>query len=198
MLWDFETAWSFWEKPDSDCLEKRVFPDHARKARATMSVLPKIEDGARVHWLLLGSLALNLFFVGAAGAVAFRYTSPVPLTTVARIDHSLVGRLNRIADSLPPADADAMRAELRDDEVKIAAAQADLRLSQDEVRKSLRAEPFDADAMRGAMAENHAARDRFDAVIHDMLASAAGKMSIVGRNKLADWPAARANARPVQ
>jgi uncharacterized membrane protein len=163
-----------------------------------MSVLPKVEDGARVHWLLLGSLALNLLFVGAAGAVAFRYSSPVPLTTVARIDHNLVGRLNRVADSLPPADADAMRAELRADAVKLATAQADLRLSQDDVRKSLRAEPFDADAMRNAMAENHAAHERFDQVIHDMLASAASNMSIVGRNKLADWPAERANARPVQ
>ena len=163
-----------------------------------MSVLPNIEGGSRVHWLLLGSLALNLFFVGAAGAVAFRYASPVPLTTVAHIDHSLVGRLNRIADSLPPTDADAMRAELRQDAVMIASAQADLRLSQEDVRKSLRAEPFNADTMRSAMAENHAARDRFDEVIHDMLASAAAKMSIVGRDKLADWPAARANARPVQ
>jgi uncharacterized membrane protein len=163
-----------------------------------MSVLPKIQDGARVHWLLLGSLALNLFFVGAAGAVAFRYSSPVPLTTVARIDHNLVGRLNRVADTLPPADADAMREELRADAVKIATAQADLRLSQDDVRKSLRADPFSADAMRDAMAENHAAHERFDQVIHDMLASAASKMSVIGRNKLADWPAERANARPVQ
>jgi uncharacterized membrane protein len=151
-----------------------------------------------VHWLLLGSLALNLFFVGAAGAVALRYTSAVPLTTVARIDHNLIGRLDRVADSLPPADADAMRAELRDDAVKIASAQADLRLSQDDVRKSLRSEPFDADAMRNAMAENHAAHERFDQVIHDMLASAASRMSIVGRNKLADWPTERASARPVQ
>ena len=47
-----------------------------------MSVLPQDRDGTRVHWLLLGSLALNLFFVGAAGAVAYRYSSPVPLTTV--------------------------------------------------------------------------------------------------------------------
>jgi uncharacterized membrane protein len=163
-----------------------------------MSVLPKVEGGARVHWLLLGSLVLNLFFVGAAGAVAFRYTSPVPLTSVARIDHNLVDRLNRLADNLPSADADAMRAELRTDAVKIATAQADLRLSQDDVRKSLRAEPFDADVMRNAMAANHGARERFDQVIHDMLASAASQMSVVGRNKLADWPTERANARPVQ
>ena len=109
----------------------------------------------------LGSLALNLFFVGAAGAVAFRYTSPVPLATVARIDHSLAGRLDRIATSLPPADAEIMRAQLRHDAEKVAAAQADLRLSQEDVRKSLRAEPFDADAMRTAMAENRARARQF-------------------------------------
>jgi uncharacterized membrane protein len=163
-----------------------------------MSVIPQIEGGTRVHWLLLGSLALNLFFVGAAGAVAYRYSSPVPLTAVSRIDHNLIGRLDRVADSLPPADADVMRAQLRTDELKIAAAQADLRLSQDGVRRSLRAEPFDADAMREAMATNHSAHERFDQVIHDMLASAASKMSVVGRNKLADWPAQHANTRPVQ
>ena len=37
--------------------------------------MPKIETGAHLRWLLLGSLALNLIFVGAAGAVAFRYSS---------------------------------------------------------------------------------------------------------------------------
>ena len=163
-----------------------------------MSVLPKIDGGTRVHWLLLVSLALNLFFVGAAGAVAYRYTSPVPLAPVARIDNNLVGRLNRVADTLPPSDADVMRAQLHEDAVKIATAQADLRLSQDDVRRSLRADPFDADAMRTAMTANHAAHERFDQVVHDMLSAAASKMSIVGRNKLADWPAARANARMVQ
>ena len=124
-----------------------------------MSVLPGTEGGAHVRWLLLGSLALNLFFVGAAGAVAFRYSSPVPLRTVAHIDHNLATRFDRIAASLPPADGDIMRAQLHSDAEKVAAAQADLRLSQDDVRKSLRAQPFDADAMRAAMAaESHGAR----------------------------------------
>ncbi len=163
-----------------------------------MSVFPRIESGGRVHWLLLSSLALNLFFVGAAGAVAYRYSSPIPLTTVSHIDHNLVERLNRVADSLPPPDADIMRAQLRTDAIKIAAAQADVRLSQDDVRRSLRAEPFDADAMRKAMALNHDAHERFDQVVHDMLASAASKMSVVGRDRLADWPAQRANARPTR
>jgi uncharacterized membrane protein len=163
-----------------------------------MSVLPKMEGGARMRWLLLGSLALNLFFVGAAGAVAFRYTSPMPLTTVARIDRSLPSRFDRIATSLPPADAAVMRAQLRDDAEKVATAQADLRLSQEDVRKSLRTEPFDSDAVRTAMAENRAARENFDQALHAMIASAAAKMSIVGRSKLADWPAERESARPLR
>jgi uncharacterized membrane protein len=162
-----------------------------------MSILPKI-DGGRVRWLLLGSLALNLFFVGAAGAVAYRYTSPAPLRTVARLDHSLIGRLSRMADALPPGDAEIMRAQLREDAVKLAAAQADLRLSREDVRRSLRAEPFDADAMRSAMATNHAAHEKFDKVVHDLLAAAASKMSIVGRGRLADWPADRGSSRPAQ
>jgi len=160
-----------------------------------MSVFPQVESRTHAHWLLLGSLALNLFFVGAAGAVAYRYSSPVPLTTVSRID--LIGRLSHLADTLPPGDADVMRAQLRADEEKIVVARADVRLSRDDVRRSLRAEPFDADAMRKAMTANHAAHERFDQVIHDMLASAASKMSVVGRTKLADWPAQVANARPM-
>jgi len=160
--------------------------------------MPNTEGGARLRWLLLGSIALNLFFMGAAGAVAFRYSSPVPLTTVARIDHSLAGRLDRIAASLPAADAGIMRAQLRGDAIKVAAAQADLRLSREEVRRSLRAQPFDAGAMRTAMAESRTARENFDQVLHDMIASAAAKMSVVGRDKLADWPTQRDNARPLR
>lgn len=156
-----------------------------------MSVQPKTDGGARVRWLLLGSLALNLFFVGAAGAVALRYSSPVPLTAVGRIDHNLIARFNRIATTLPPADAQVLRAQLRGEAQKVASAQADLRLSQDDMRKSLRAEPFDPQAVRVAMAENRTARDNFDQLLHDMIASAAAKMSTVGRTKLADWRADR-------
>jgi len=163
-----------------------------------MSIVSGTEGSAHLRWLLLGSLVLNLFFVGAAGAVAYRYSSPVPLATVTRIDHSLAGRLDRIAASLPPADAAVLRTQLRDEAVRVAAAQADLRLSREDVRKSLRAQPFDADAMRSAMAENRAAHDKFDQVVHDMIAAAATKMSIIGRTKLAEWPAQRDNARPLR
>jgi len=164
----------------------------------TMSIFPKLESAARVRWLLLTSLALNVLFAGAAGAVAFRYTGAVPLAHVTQIDHSVASRLNQIAATLPSADAEIVRAEFRADAVKVAGAQADLRLSREALRDSLRAEPFDANAMRAAMAANRTARDNFDQVLHDMIAAAAAKMSVVGRNKLADWPPARANPAMTQ
>jgi uncharacterized membrane protein len=152
-----------------------------------MSILPG-KDGGRLRWLLLGSLALNLFFVGAAGAVAFRYSSETPLTSITHLSHNLTGRLDLMAASLPPADAEILQQQIAADSGKIAAAQADLRLSQDDVRKTLRAMPFDADALTTAMAEKRNARDNFDVTLHNVLASAAAKMSVIGRNKLADWP----------
>ena len=163
-----------------------------------MLIFPNFESAARVRWLLLTSLALNVLFAGAAGAVAFRYTGTVPLTHVTQIDHSVANRLDQIAATLPPADAQVMRAEFRADAVKVASAQADLRLSREELRNSLRAEPFDPSAMRTAMAANRTARDNFDQVLHDMIAAAAAKMSVVGRNKLADWPPARSSTATAQ
>ena len=163
-----------------------------------MTLIPGKEGGPHLRWLLLGSLTLNLFFVGAAGAVAIRYSGPEPLATVVQIDRGMAGRLDRIAAILPPADAEVLRTQLRADAEKVAAAQADLRLSQDDVRKSLRAQPFDSDAMRAAMAKSHAAHDNFDQVLHETIAAAAAKMSLLGRIKLADWRSEREQTRTLQ
>ena len=62
-----------------------------------MSLLPKLDGASRVRWLFVTSLALNVFFVGAAGAVAFRYSGAgtVPLSNVAQINRDVANRLNR-------------------------------------------------------------------------------------------------------
>ena len=104
-----------------------------------MSTLPKIQGSAYARWLLPVSLALNICFVGAASAVAYRYTGEVPLSVVELINYGARDRLDRVAAALPPSDAQVMRAEIRADEVRVAAAQADLRLTQDEARNTLRA-----------------------------------------------------------
>jgi uncharacterized membrane protein len=161
-----------------------------------MFILPNIQSAAHARWFLMASLALNVCFVGAAGAVALRYTGEVPLSAVARIDHSAADRLDRMAATLPSIDAQLIRSTLRADEEKVAAAQADLRLSQEEVRNSLRAEPFDLAAMRAAMAQVQAARENYHSVLHEVIEATAAKMSVVGRNKLADWTTPRGNASP--
>jgi uncharacterized membrane protein len=154
-------------------------------------MLPNGEGAAHARWLLVGSLAINLCFVGAAGAMALRYSSTAPLSTVARFHHSGAERLDHLAAILPSNDAQVMRSELRADEEKVAIVQADLRLAEEDFRNSLRAEPFNLDAVRAAMATDRAARESFDLVLHDVIAAAAAKMSVAGRNKLAEWPASR-------
>ena len=59
------------------------------------------------RWLLLGSLALNLFFVGIAIAMLVR--SPAP----SYWDRNVFVRVERLAATLPPADADILRGEIQ-------------------------------------------------------------------------------------
>ena len=156
-----------------------------------MSVSPRVPRFGIMRWLLPVSLTLNLVFAGAAGASFLRHSMAVPLEPVSHMTRGAQDRLDRIATSLPASDAQIMRSAIRAEGAKVVAAQANLRLSQEDVRNSLRAEPFDPAAVRAAMAETSAARDNFDHVVQEVISSAAAKMSPVGRGKLADWPPPR-------
>lgn len=160
----------------------------------TMSILPRTDHGAYVRGLLLVSLVLNVAFMGAAGAVAFRYSGAAQLTSVMHFSHSMTSRLNEAAATLPSHDAELLRFELGADAREVATAQADLRLSREALRKTLRAEPFDPEAMRAAMAADRQAHENFELVLHDVIATAVAKMSVVGRNKLADFSTVRETA----
>jgi uncharacterized membrane protein len=159
-----------------------------------MSLSGDAKSSSRGRYLLLGSLMLNLAFVGAAGAVALQRASAVPLQPVVGIKHGIDHRFARIAASLPENDAKIMRAEFRAEAVKLAAAETQVRLSEVAVRDSLRAQPFDPAAVRTAMAETSAARDQFSQLVHDAVATATAKMSPAGRETLADWPTRRRKA----
>jgi len=139
------------------------------------------------RWLLLGSLALNLFFIGVVVALAIR--SPAPAW-----DRDVFVRVERIAGSLPPADGAILRNRIAASRADIEAAQNRHRAAQDIIRQALRAEPFDADALRTAMANTRAARQAFDQTIQAMFAGSAAEMSQAGRQALADWPPGRKSA----
>jgi uncharacterized membrane protein len=137
------------------------------------------------RWLLLGSLALNLFFVGAAVAVAIR--APVAPAW----DRNVFVRVERIATTLPPSDADLLRGQIKTNREAIEDTQSKYHTAQDSIRATLRQEPFDPAAMREAMAKTRAARQNFDQVIQGVFAATAAQMSAAGRHALADWPPGR-------
>ena len=145
---------------------------------------PTITRGSS-RWLLLGSLALNLFFVGVAVAMAIRAPAPPAW------DRNVFVRVEHIADTLPPADADLLRGQINANRQLIDEAQTKYHSAQDAIHAALRHEPFDVNAMRAAMAQTRAARQTFDQVIQGVFAFSAAQMSPAGRQALADWPPGR-------
>jgi uncharacterized membrane protein len=134
------------------------------------------------RWLLLGSLALNLFFVGVAVAMAVRAPAPPAW------DRNVFVRVEHIADTLPPSDADLLRGQINANRQLIDEAQTKYHSAQDSIHAALRRQPFDAEALRAAMAQTRAARQSFDQVIQGVFAFSATQMSAAGRLALADWP----------
>jgi uncharacterized membrane protein len=149
---------------------------------------PSSMSRGSTRWLLLVSLALNLFFVGVAVAMAIR--APEPSTW----DRNVFVRIERLTATLPPADADLLRGGIDADRKAIEDAQKQYRGAQDQIRAILRQEPFDVAAMRAAMAKTRAARQNFDQDLQGVFADAAAKMSPAGRHALADWPPNRKSA----
>lgn len=138
--------------------------------------------------ILLASLALNLFFVGAWAALTWRHYSARqhgPWSPAMRIE--------RMAAALPAGDAEKLRAGLRARTGDIEAATAAFRAAQRRMRDALRAEPFDAEALRAAMADARTARDKLDEALQNVIAAASAGMTPDGRRKLADWTPNRRN-----
>lgn len=134
------------------------------------------------RWLLLCSLALNLFFVGIAIAMAVR--APATHTW----DRDVFVRIERIAATLPAPDADLLRGEVKTRREALEAAQQQYFAARREIHAALRLDPFSADTMRAAMTKTRAARQNFDQILQGIFADAAPRMSRAGRLALADWP----------
>ena len=149
---------------------------------------PTITRGSS-RWLLLGSLALNLFFVGVAVAMAVRAPAPPAW------DRNVFVRVEHIADTLPPADADLLRGQINANRQLIDEAQIaiPLRAGRDPRDAAARAVRRRRDA-RGHGEDPRRARQAFDQVIQGVFAFSASQMSPAGRKALADWPPGRKTA----
>ena len=148
----------------------------------TVSAPAPARSGRWSRWILLVSLALNLFFIGAWAAFAWRHYAwerHRPWTPATRIE--------RLAAALPAGDAEKLRSEFRTHQGNIEAAVTAYRQAQRKTRETLRAEPFNADALRSVMAEARNARGKLDEALQDVIASAGAAMTPEGRRSLADW-----------
>ncbi|HYC16317.1 MAG TPA: periplasmic heavy metal sensor [Pseudolabrys sp.] len=146
--------------------------------------VPAMDRGSS-RWLLLGSLALNLFFVGVAIAMAVRAPAP------SYWDRNVFVRMDRLAATLPPADADILRSRINASRTVIEDAQASYHTAQDQIHEVLRQEPFDVEALRAAMAKTRTGRQAFDQTIQGVFAGIAANISPAGRQALANWPPGR-------
>jgi uncharacterized membrane protein len=154
----------------------------------TISLAPAAMTRGSSRWLLLGSLALNLFFIGVVLAMAVR---PAPAPTAATWDPDVFVRIERIAATLPVADAAILRAQVATDRAALTSAQKSYQDDRATIRQTLRAEPFNGAALRAAMGRTRADRQSYDEILQNLFAEAASKLSQQGRLALADWPPKR-------
>jgi uncharacterized membrane protein len=143
------------------------------------------------RWLLIGSLALNLFFIGTIGALAVRhYVMPAQPAATER-PRTAASRIERLAAPLPPADADTLRATFRPRASEAEEARAALNRAFERVQAALRNEPFDPVQLRAALAEVRTTRPAYELAMQEIYLAAAGAMSPEGRARLADGPTPR-------
>jgi uncharacterized membrane protein len=143
---------------------------------------------ASSRWLLLTSLALNLFFVGVGGAMLLRGDDPAAPVRQSWSTRSVSDRVERIAARLPSEDAARLRAAFQTRRAEFEDELVAYRRRQDTMRAALRAPSFDLDALKAAMRDMRNDRQTFDRSIHEFFAQQAAEMSPAGRQKLADWP----------
>ena len=138
------------------------------------------------RWLLVGSLALNLFLVGVVAAYQLRGAVP-PSASVSSPRTQL--RVEQIAETLPKPDADRLEAVFRSHAAELSEYTTAIRQSQDRQRDGFRAQPFNPKPVAAAMAETRFNHDAAKRVIHEVILEAASQMSPAGRAKLAEWAA---------
>ena len=154
----------------------------------SVAFVPSALSRGSSRWLLLVSLALNLFFVGVVVAIAIR--APAPSTW----DRNVFVRVERLAATLPPADGEIVRRQMQSHHDAIEQAQSKYQAAREEIRETLRQDPFKVEDMRAAMAKTRAARQAYDQIIQGVFADVAPQMTSAGRHALADWRSKRKSA----
>lgn len=136
---------------------------------------PKRWRTARIA--LIGSLALNIFFVTALGA-AWAFRGP-------RGDPDVRGFMRYIHHA-PDAQQDRARAIREARRPEFRAQRAEVRAARREVRAALEADPFDAARLAAAQERLRSERGRLRAILDGAVAELAASMPAEERARLAE------------
>jgi uncharacterized membrane protein len=157
-----------------------------------MTMTIELQDRT-TRWWLIGSLALNLLFIGTIGTLAVRHMVAPPPQAATERPRTAAARIERLAAPLPAADAEKLRAAFRARETAAESGREGLNRAFERIQAAMRAEPFDAAQLRAAYGEVRAARPVYEQAMQEIIASAVGEMSREGRAKLSEWPSPRTN-----
>lgn len=142
--------------------------------------------------ILLGSVGLNLFLLGTLvpGWLQGPPDRPPHDRLVAGMPggpDGPLGIVRRIADDLPPADAEILRGAFDPASDDFRRLMQGMRQELEQLRAIIGKEPFDEAALRTALTEATAARARFETTQQERLATAIARMSPEGRKRMAEW-----------
>lgn len=158
-----------------------------------MTMTIELQDRS-TRWWLIGSLALNLLFIGTIGTLAVRHALVPSQQAATERPRTAAARIERLAAPLPPADAEKLRAAFRAREAVAEGGREGLNRAFERTQAAMRAEPFDAAQLRAAYGEVRAARPVYEQAMQEIIASAVSDMSREGRAKLSEWPSPRTSS----
>jgi len=141
---------------------------------------PASSSGRR--WLLVGSLALNLLFIG--GLAAIWWKGPPPVYGHPGLTQTPFG-LMKFARDLPPERRDAVRRHLKDARADMRGLRDELRAARQKAAEVLKSPDYTADNMSAALGAIAAADNRIRDRGAAALLAAIGELTPEERQELA-------------
>jgi len=146
---------------------------------STPTVTPR--GAGKTRWLLIGSLALNLVFVGGFAALWFKGPPGHGRGGASQTAFGLM----KFSRDLSPERRDAVRKHLKDARPALKAGQADLRLARAKAAEVLGSATYTAEAMRSALDAVAATDNQLRNMGTDALMKAIGELTPEDRQTLA-------------
>lgn len=145
-------------------------------------------EGRWVGWVLIASLALNLFLAGVLGVRYWREQQW-------RAERTMTGPIGRIAQGLPESGRTKVRAVIDSRRDQIREQGREYRRARGEAMQALAAEPFDRMKVEAAFAEARRRADAMSATMQAAMIEASAQLSAEERKAFRERLAERERDR---